>query len=613
MIKSARVGIERLKTAIWTNRDRIYTYAVICGVALAIVLMYVRAFLGTELTDEAYYVSEAKEILNGNVPFAYNFSSKCIGFAFLLVVLIALYGCFVPSLAGVFLFIRLCFVTYKVLVWAVAYSVLKKKLRHSHALLISALIIPLNGPILNFSYNTIPELTFFMVGCLLYDVIEQDAPKKRLRLIVSGFLTGIACFANPGWSVALIIFSALIVIRVKGKKEKLASLLCYLGSVFAVVLLVFIPICLRTSFSECFYGFYRLFIHPLPSKPLNPNKSWRTVLASFFHTSVQWTVIFVLSFSIIYLLLLKYGKEPKNKETKRQYAIIAISCGFFLHSLYLIFRYNAYLSSSFGGEYRGYITFCYLMVFLIAGAFRNEKIVWYSGSYQVTYAIAAILLVSANASIYRFINTYTVIIPILYVLIKNRSVLVRGMAIILTVAVTGSLLYANYNRIYRDVPVSEMTCRVQSGVYKGLYTSPTRARDLPAMEQYLNSVIGEHESYSFRDNSPFAYLMTHKGQVCDLQTWDSLQYFCKKNSPEVLYDYYRVRDMIPDKIIYIQRSSEADQILSAQDSEWKYTKWVESYYDLVERVELNDTFPLILVYQYNGTFDGDYQRWIDNP
>ena len=156
-----------------------------------------------------------------------------------------------------------------------------------------------------------------------------------------------------------------------------------------------------------------------------------------------------------------------------------------------------------------------------------------------------------------------------------------------------------------------MTCRVQSGVYKGLYTSPTRARDLPAMEQYLNSVIGEHESYSFRDNSPFAYLMTHKGQVCDLQTWDSLQYFCKKNSPEVLYDYYRVRDMIPDKIIYIQRGSEADQILSVQDTGWKYNKWIESYYDLVERVELNDTFPLILVYQYNGTFDGDYQRWID--
>ena len=86
-----------------------------------------------------------------------------------------------------------------------------------------------------------------------------------------------------------------------------------------------------------------------------------------------------------------------------------------------------------------------------------------------------------------------------------------------------------------------MTCRVQSGVYKGLYTSPTRARDLPAMEQYLNSVIGENESYALRDNVPFAYLMTHKGKVCEIQTWDSLQYFYYKNSPEVLYDYYRVR------------------------------------------------------------------------
>ena len=105
MIKSAKVGIERLKTAIWTNRDRIYTYAVICGVALAIVLMYVRAFFGTELTDEAFYVAEAKEMLHGSVPFAYAFWGACVGFPFLLIPLIAIYECFVPSLAGVFLFI----------------------------------------------------------------------------------------------------------------------------------------------------------------------------------------------------------------------------------------------------------------------------------------------------------------------------------------------------------------------------------------------------------------------------------------------------------------------------------------------------------------------------
>ena len=71
--------------------------------------------------------------------------------------------------------------------------------------------------------------------------------------------------------------------------------------------------------------------------------------------------------------------------------------------------------------------------------------------------------------------------------------------------------------------------------------------------------------------------------------------------------------MIPDKIIYIKCNAERDWILSVQDSGWKYNQWIESYYDLVERVELNDTFPLILVYQYNGTFDGDYQRWIDKP
>ncbi|MBQ1397709.1 MAG: hypothetical protein IIY89_04365, partial [Clostridia bacterium] len=131
MIQTAIAYIGQLKAAVWKNRNRIYSYAVMGGVTLVIVMMYVRAFFGTELTDEAFYVAEAKEMLHGNVPFAYAFWGACVGFPFLLIPLIAIYECFVPSLAGVFLFARLCFVTYKVLVWAVAYSVFRRKLNHS--------------------------------------------------------------------------------------------------------------------------------------------------------------------------------------------------------------------------------------------------------------------------------------------------------------------------------------------------------------------------------------------------------------------------------------------------------------------------------------------------
>lgn len=69
---------------VWQKREDIYTVLILCGVVFTVILMYYRTFFGTELTDEAYYVSEAKEMLNGNIPFAYNNSSKALGFTFLL-------------------------------------------------------------------------------------------------------------------------------------------------------------------------------------------------------------------------------------------------------------------------------------------------------------------------------------------------------------------------------------------------------------------------------------------------------------------------------------------------------------------------------------------------
>ena len=263
------------------------------GVVVTFILMYFRAFLGTELSDEAYYIAEAKVILDGNIPYAYACGTQAIGFTFLLVVIESLYRLFVPDLAGIVLFTRLCFVTYKLIVWAVVFSVLRRKNQYTTAMIISALIIPLNGPILNFSYNTVPELTMFMVGCILYDTIEQDAPRKEMRLVISGFLTGIACFANPGWGVAFLVFLALIAVRVKSKKNKIISLLYYGGAVLADVLIVVISVSIAASFSDLCYGFYRMFIKSIPVESIAPDKTWSGTVNSFAQPFLQWVLIFV--------------------------------------------------------------------------------------------------------------------------------------------------------------------------------------------------------------------------------------------------------------------------------------------------------------------------------
>lgn len=610
MIKVFRERVNEITGSLWVNRADIFTKLVISGVVLLSLLMYLRAFLGTELTDEAFYVAEAKEVLNGNIPFAYASGTQTIGFTFLLIPIEALYRLFVPDLEGVFLFTRLCFVTFKLIIWAFVFDVFKRKLVLSKALLLSALIIPLNNPVLNFSYNTVPELTMFMVGCILYDVIEQDAPNKRARLIFAGVMTGVACFANPGWTIALFVFIVLVFFRVKDKKNKIQIMIYFGLPIIGDVAIVVGSISVAASFSEFCYGFYRMFINSIPMDALNPNKSLEGILLSFAPSLTQFFLIFVPIGILAFFLFSRYSAKLEKSLSKKQTVLLAITVSFFLHLMYIMLDRARYMSSSRGGDARGFLFFLYTILFLAAGAYKKNKIILYAGLYQPIYAITEIIVVNNDASIWRFINAYTMIIPVLYFLITNQSRIIRMLSGVLAVTVIMTLVYANYKLIYRDSGISSLTSQVKSGVYKNLYTTPLRAKALPELEEYLNSVIEEDDTYAFRDNVPFAYLMVHKGKPCEKMTWDCLQYSYGRNSPAPLFDYYRVRDMIPDKIIYIDYGR--DKMLSILDDKFRYNDWVNQYYDLVEDVKLNEMFIDVKVYRYNGTFDGNYQWWIDN-
>lgn len=595
-----------LKNIIEERWERIYTILILAGVILTTVLMYYRAFFGTELTDEAYYVSEAKEMLNGNIPFAYNNSSKALGFTFMLIVIESIYKLFIPDLAGVILFTRLCFVTYKVIVCCVVYRVLQRRGKKSHALLLTGMLLPLNGNLQNFSYNTVPIYNMFLAGCLLYDVLEQDAPCKKVKLIIAGIITGIACFANPGWAIMLIIFSILILLRTSEKKEKIISAAIFGVAVLAVGIIVVMLISVQTSISELWYGFYRLFINPIPMDPLNSNKTWGGVIETFRNAFEMWIKFFFVTFIFTFVFSVRYISEGGIKLTKKQCLVLSVTMGMFRNLLFLTYT----VKSLEAQPLLAFSAFCYMIVFAVLGIYKDEKIIWYLGVCTPAYAIAQIILLSNGADIGRFVNAFTILIPMLYVLLKNKAELVRIASTIIAVVLIVFLGYVDFKFVYRDENFHSLNYKVESGVYKGLYTTEARARGLPEMEKYLNSIIGENDTYAFRDNVPSAYLMVHKGKVCEISTWDILQYSYNRNSPAIMFDYYRRREMIPDKIIYVDYGR--DENLSIFEPGFRYNDWVNEYYDLVEDIELNETFFHIMVYQYNGTFDGNYQYWIDN-
>ncbi len=568
--------------------------------------MYIRCFYGTELTDESYHISEAKEILNGNVPFAINNSSKALGFTFLLVFAEFIYGLFEPNLEGVVLFARLCFVTFKIVNSILIYLILKKNLRKVDALLLVGILIPMTDMSLQtFNYNTVPIWTIFLSGILLYDVLEQNPWNKDVELIIAGFSTAIGCFANPGWGLALVVFLILMVARIPGKSVRIRAISLFYGAVFAVVLIVAIPIIMQTSMKEFCYGLYRLFIHCFPMESLAPHKNWHDTLMSFSDTITVNLKILSVALIAVFALSAGYIFKYRGKPNFKQYLMRLLPLAFFTNIFLTVYW-------GMGNHNTSVIAFTaliYIISFSFTGAFKEEKIIWYLGVVPVMFSVAEIILIDDSANIRRFAHSFTIVIPLIYMLLKQKSKWTHVIAVLTAAILIMATTYADFHYVYRDDIIQNLDYRVESGVYKGIYTTAERAQDLPELEEYLNDIIGEGESYAFRDNVPSAYLMVHSGKVCEISTWDYMQYAYGRNAPAVMYDYYRRRDMIPDKIIYVDLGK--DPKLSIEDPEFRYNDWVNAYYDLVEDINLNGTYRRIMVYQYNGTFDGDYQYWID--
>lgn len=601
------MSIENIKDTFYRQTENIYLWTICGGYVFTAILMYVRAFYGTEITDEAYYVSNTIEVLKGNIPFAYN-TSMDAGSSFFLLPITALYRFLIPDMEGFFLFSRICFVTCKVLVSIIIYVILNKNINKANALLLAGVLLPVYGALPNFSYNTVPLLLLLVAGCLLYDVIEQKGLHDWLKLAVSGVTTAIACFANPGWGLAIVIFLCLIVFRAEDRNGRIKRLQWFLGAVVFTGGVIVSFLAMRTSIADVLQGFYSSVVPQIAMDSMGTDHTWENILNIFVGPLKSWGLFFLPSAVFVYFFSVRYIREGEKKLESVQCLVLAISTGMLVYMTYCAYvtRGQSFIYAT------GLITFsllCGLIIFGAMGLYKEEKIVWYLALYPVSYSLAALLFLEVGGSIGRFVNSITIAIPILYVLLKNKSELVRLTAMATAFFMIVFLGYMDFHYVYRDSNFRKLTTPVATGVYRGIYTTAERAHDLPQMELYLNGIIGENETYAFRDNVPAGYLMVHKGWMCDIRTWDCLQYSYHANSPAILFDYYKRRNMIPEKIIYVDYGR--DKQLSIDDPNFRYNDFVNAYYDLVEDIELNEIFKRIKVYQYNGKFDGNYQYWID--
>lgn len=581
----------------------LHEFISMAGCLCGVVFMYIRAFFGTEITDEAFYISDALGMIQGNVPYAYNNFSYGTGSAFLLIPQLFIYKVLVPDLGGVFLFTRLSYVTFRFLILLYFFHVLKKSVKRQYALLATGFMIPFFGAVIqNYSYNTIPTMLSLLSGLMLYDSIEQKSKGIKVKILFAGFVTGIAVFAHPGYGVSLFVFIPLILLRsMKGNKLINFTLYC-LGGI-CEILMVFIPIIIRTGVDVLVAGIGQ-YIHPYPSKPMAAVSKMDQMV---WLARLALPILFFALGALVCVVLLGvcYARGHEKKLSRAEYIQLGISVGIFVNVMWII-KTSADIEYFY---FFGILAAVYVVIYMVLFKLVTNPIFYYIALYPVLFSIAEIMAVDSSMTYERFYYALPTLCMVLLLVLESKSELVRLVAAATVMVAAFAMFIADFQYVYRDEPLPLLKHRVGEGVYAGIYTTEERVNDLVELENYLNTVVEEDEYFAFRDNVPCGYLMVHNGKMCDVTTWDILQYTYHKNEPAKLFDYYKRRDTIPDKIIYVDYGR--DENLSIEDSAFRYNDFVNEYYTLIDDVKLNDTFSHVMVYEYNNRFDGDYDYWIN--
>ena len=569
--------------------------------------MLCRAFYGTEITDEAYYYADALSVLQGNLPYAYN-NSSAAGMTLLMLIPMAVYRLISPDVAGIFLYMRICYLVFKFLALTAIYFLLRKHLGRRKLLWVIAILLPyLGGIYQSFSYNTVGKYMVLISGILIACALGHDCRGSRktgIMLFTAGFLSAIGVFAHPLQAASVFVLTVLLFLYRKGSFiDRLKGIILYGLGGFAEILVVMIPISIKAGWDSTYSGIHELLFEQSTmrgtSVHIHFSDRWNDLLNAYVHDWKIMTAIAIVPIAILSMMRML----SRVKWALRDQLLLAGSISFI--TICLCRKFDFAFTNTIGGLIL-WLAFLFPLI-------RKEKVFVFVALPFIAFFTAELMLVKNGGVRMRSVFLYPILFVWLFTALQSKKVLVTAVSVAVSVLTTVSLIKADYSFVYRDSPIKELTYRVPEGVYKGIYTTEQRGRDLMELEKFIAANTTPDEKVQFRDNTPAAYLMHTKGRVSDVRTWDCMQHTYKvtfkTNSPLGMYKYYKRTKSIPDKIIYVDFGR--DPRLSIEEPDWKYNKFVNAYYSKQSEVRLNKTFR-VMVYKYNGNFDGDYDSWIES-
>ncbi len=563
---------------------RIVPIAMIIFALGEIVAIMVRACYGIEVTDEAFYLSMAYQVLQGRVPFA-DIWSLASGSAFCYAWVLNVYKLFVPDLEGVFLFTRIIFHILRGLILFYGFWVLKKYIGNLYAFFAVSVIFPYYTLIGNFSYNSVPVFLIILAGFLIMEEILHDN-KNKYRSLSAGIVVALSVYSHPCELFNAAIIGIIILLF---SDQKIKTGLFYLcGGVGTGIVVVAWSVIKCGGIDKFVYGMNLMRDTATSIEKLPIGADILEICTDIQAELKALALVILVSFVAMFLCMLL---KKEILQAGRVCALYGLSAWF----LFAVIRnvrmdqehfYNVVgLASAVGS----------IAVFLLADKDRCNGVIFFSLAVpNIIFCLALGVLAESGIAVRMYLMIPCLMAFILLIArtlqsVQGETKSVPQVGIVISITASIFLIYADYQYIYRDSSVPELTTRVDSGLYRGLYTTETNAESISTLENIVQENVRAEDKIVVMDCMPAVYMMTEAIAFAPT-TWDVIRYHNGQNNPETMMRYFRLAEDTPDKIIYV--SNPYKENLSIDDPDFLFNVYVNNHYHLMEQNYLNQTYDL---------------------
>ncbi len=547
------------------KREYLFFVIDIVLTVLGIYMIIQRSLLGIDFTDQSWYVAEPYMIAEGAVPYVNNWT-QVPGFTIPLAIFTLFYIHINGGTEGIFLFSRIEYIVWLAFIGIISLYLLNRgKEKRIPVSILIPFLLGTPHQLFSIDYNTIgPVYLLLICVILLSGYFYAEVKWDFIKGFISGIIMARAVIGTP---YILLPCAVLVLFMCFTKRWKMICGYSAGGVLTAFLVLGWCG--MKGGFRKLLDGLHYWLTDSAYFKMENEISVLNNCEELYYFFS-----FFVICLFIVYTLKSVLHLQKKAFEK----LLFAILTGCFVMGL---------VQFTYTHDFKMTVYWCWfepVILYLFLPDSRRRRTMGLLSLTVLLYGSAFVF-----SSLFNNIGfggrEYWLYIPTLVSMAAlfgwNPVMHIKNCFRIGTIILSLVMLLASYRYMYRDERAEKLTCMVESGVWKGLYTTEERAEEIVELEQYIRSVTQEDQKILFMDWASFGYLMSN-GKACSPSSYDNMCYSYEVDDPRIMYDYFSQTGQVPDKIIYIDFGR--DSALSIEN-DWRFNEFVNANYEYSDGVE----------------------------